>query len=221
MCTLVSRSGSRLTSSDLGVFSSGGCDSSSPRRRHSLHWFKPLPAPDHRVGDTGRSAKIGPVIEPRVRCNRACIARDLVLLASTADQQLEYLTLRDVPREELILQWLDWDCDVLPEVIEAGALTDELVETLQSVTAEIAALNERIGQEGKRLGTMEPHRRAHSDEALRTWSEWEHIRVLSRMALQQLSDLGVTARTLTDPLYHDAPIDCDELRRQLSSEGAP
>jgi hypothetical protein len=136
------------------------------------------------------------------------------LLASSPDQQLEFFARTACPREELILEWLNWDCMMLPQVIEAGALTDELVQLTQSITEEITALNDRTD-------TLEGHRRVHSDEALRKWSEWEQIRTLSRSALLLLSGMGVSARSLTDPRYNDAPSDCDEMSSKRSAGDAP
>jgi len=136
------------------------------------------------------------------RMFRACIGRDLVLLAASADEQLEYFHRTGRPSEELSNQWLDWDDVVLPQLIDAGALTPDIEQTANEITETLPKYQD---DEILRVGHIRAHQRQFSERALREDERWEHIRDLAKTALDDLHELGVITRKLTDPDY-DLPV---------------
>jgi hypothetical protein len=140
---------------------------------------------------------------------RACVGRDLVLLAASADQQLEYCQRTGCPWEELSNQWLSWDDEMLPQLIHAGALTPEIEQTANEITESLRKYGQEVGDEIRRVGYMGPYQKQFSERAIREDQRWEHIRVLATKALAGLHKLGVITRKLTDPDYNTAVIEPD------------
>jgi hypothetical protein len=124
------------------------------------------------------------------------------LLAASADDQLEYFHRTGCPREELSLQWLDWDDMMLPQLVEAGALRPDIEHTANEITESLRIYRQEIREEARRVGHHGPYRNQFSDGAIREDERWEHIRELARKALADLHDLGVLTRDLTDADYN-------------------
>jgi hypothetical protein len=147
------------------------------------------------------------MLDPDIRRHRACIARDLVLLAASPEEQFEFFDRTGCPREELALQWLDWDEMMLPQVVAAGAITLEIARSCNEITEALSSFNYLVGEEITRNGHMGPHHRMYSDVSIRADPRWQHVRSLARGALRGLHDLGVITRELTDPDYGTAVIE--------------
>jgi hypothetical protein len=124
------------------------------------------------------------------------------LLAATADEQLDYFHRTGCPWEELSLQWLDWDDMMLPQLIEAGALTPDIEHTANEITEPLRTYRQEIREEIRRVGHHGSYRNQFSDRAILEDERWEHIRELARKALADLHDLGVLTRDLTDANYN-------------------
>ena len=124
------------------------------------------------------------------------------MLAASAEEQLEYFHRTGRPSEELSNQWLDWDDVVLPQLIDAGALTPDIEQMAKQIRE---ALPKYQGDELLRVGHIRAYQRQFSDRALCEDEGWEHIRDLAKRALDDLHELGVVTRKLTDPDY-DLPV---------------
>lgn len=135
------------------------------------------------------------------------MARDLVLLAASADQQLEYFHRTSCPWEELSNQWLSDDDPMLPQLIQAGALTPEIERSAQEITKILGKYGQEVGDEIRRVGHMGPYQKQFSERAIREDERWEQIRALARKALADLHELGIITRSLTDPDYNTAVIE--------------
>ena len=125
------------------------------------------------------------------------------MLAASADEQLEYFHRTGRPSEELSNQWLDWDNVVLPQLIDAGALTPDIEQKANEITETLPKYQE--DDEMLRVGHIRAYQRQFSERALREDESWELIRDLAKRALDDLHELGVITRKLTDPDY-DLPV---------------
>ncbi len=147
------------------------------------------------------------MLDDDTRMHRACIGRDLVLLAAPPHEQLEYFNRTGCPPIELFNQWMNWEEMMLPQVIEAGALTPEIERVTSEITESLRKLDSELAAEVRLAGNLEPLRVGYSDDAIRHDPRWEHIRELAGKALEGLHDLGVITRELADPAYNTAVIE--------------
>jgi len=131
----------------------------------------------------------------------------LVLLAASADEQLEYFQRTGCLWEELSNQWLSWDDMMLPQLIKAGALTPEIERTANEITESLRKYGQEVGDEIRRFGHIGPYQSQFSERALREDERWAHARDLAKRALADLYELGVITRKLTDPDYNYAVIE--------------
>jgi hypothetical protein len=114
---------------------------------------------------------------------------------------------RGCPWEELSNQWLDWDDMMLPQLIDAGALTPDIEQTANEITESLRKYCQEVGDEIRQVGHTGPYQKQFSERALSEDDRWEHIRNLAKKALTDLYELGVIGRTLTDPDYNTAVIE--------------
>lgn len=96
---------------------------------------------------------------------------------------------------------------MLPQLIDAGALTPDIEQTANEITESLRKYGQEVGDEIRQVGHMGPYQKQFSERALREDDRWEHIRNLAKKALTDLYELGVITRTLTDPDYNTAVIE--------------
>lgn len=93
---------------------------------------------------------------------------------------------------------------MLPQVVEAGALTPDIERTANEITEALLKYGQEVGNEIRRVGHMGPYQKQFSERALREDDRLEHIRNLAQKALAEFHDLGIITRKLTDPDYNTA-----------------
>jgi hypothetical protein len=92
------------------------------------------------------------MLDADTRTHRACIGRDLVLLAAPPDEQLEYFNRTGCPRVELFNQWMNWEEMMLPQVIKAGAITPEIERLTSEITESLRNLDRDLAAEVRLAG---------------------------------------------------------------------
>jgi hypothetical protein len=133
---------------------------------------------------------------------RAGVARDLLLLASPADDQIEYFRHRGIPREELYNEWMHWDTAMIPQLVSANALTPEIERLVEAITETMESFGSESRAEIERVGNLAPHFDMYSESAIRHGSRWAEIRSLSSEALAAFHRLGVVTLGLNDDDYN-------------------
>ena len=96
---------------------------------------------------------------------------------------------------------------MLPQLIDAGALTPDIEQTANEITESLRKYCQEVGDEIRQVGHTGPYQKQFSERALSEDDRWEHIRNLAKKALTDLYELGVIRRTLTDPDYNTAVIE--------------
>jgi hypothetical protein len=128
------------------------------------------------------------------------VVEQLVELASTPDEQVEYFDRHhwDGWYGELLLSWLNWSADMLPQLEQANVLSPEAVRTTKAVTEALWSLDGECAAEYRRTKSIQ----AFTEDGVRHDPRWEAIRVLARQALAAFLDMGIPTPRLSDDDYN-------------------
>jgi hypothetical protein len=120
----------------------------------------------------------------------------LVLLASPADEQLEFLR-EHPPRIELVIGFMEWEYGLLPGLSQAGLISDKARDATEAVYQALQALDRQLAD----IPADEPWL-ALTDEGIRTDPRLSEIRRLASRALDEFATLGVPIPGLLDEDYN-------------------
>ena len=126
------------------------------------------------------------------------VVEELVLLAATGDEQVEFLAREGWDRMELLKGYPNWSQDIVPVLDERGMMSPEVMDATRAVSVALATLDTELANEYKRTKAI----KALTDGGIVGDARWQQIRGLAQAALSAFRDLGVTVPDLLDASYN-------------------